>query len=77
MQSTGENVSSSKETMETEIIFDIYKELEFSLKAKAIIRDGYLIKIKLIFNAGKKDLYHFINDAADTFSELHPEVKIL
>lgn len=61
--------------MENEIIFDIYEGLETPLKAKAIIKDGFLIKIKLMFNAGRKDLYHFINDAGETFSELYPEIK--
>lgn len=61
--------------MDTEIIFDIYEGLEIPLKAKAIVRNGFLIKIKLLFNAGRKDLYHFINDAGITFAELHPEIR--
>lgn len=58
-----------------DIVFDIYEDLEIPLKAKAIIENGLLIKIVLLFNAGKKDLYHFKNDAGLKFSELYPDIK--
>lgn len=55
-----------------EILFKIYESAD-KPQAKAIVKDGKCLSIKLIVRAPKGCYYSLLNDAAMAFQELYPQ----